>query len=208
MSGSLFIVAAPSGAGKTTLVKALVNSMSGVRLSVSHTTRLPRAGEQEGVDYYFVEEAAFEAMRRRGDFLEHARVFDYYYGTAKKVVTRLLEQGLDVILEIDWQGKRQVQARFPDCVSIFILPPSRGTLERRLHLRGQDVEAVIARRMRDARTEISHYDEFDYLVVNDNFETALEDLTAIIRSRRLLRLQQEERLAPLLHELLLDSRTG
>jgi guanylate kinase len=202
MSGSLFIVAAPSGAGKTSLVKALVSSMAGVCLSVSHTTRLPRPGEQDGVDYHFIDEAIFEAMRHAGDFLEHAQVFDHHYGTAQKNMVQLLNQGLDVILEIDWQGSRQVRERFPSCVSIFILPPSRETLERRLRLRGQDEEAVIARRMRDACAEISHYSEFDYLVVNGDFKAALEDLTAIIRSRRLLRLRQEERLKPLLRELL------
>jgi guanylate kinase len=141
-------------------------------------------------------------MRHAGDFLEHAQVFDHHYGTAQKNMVQLLNQGLDVILEIDWQGSRQVREWFPSCVSIFILPPSRETLERRLRLRGQDEEAVIARRMRDACAEISHYSEFDYLVVNGDFKTALEDLTAIIRSRRLLRLRQEERLKPLLRELL------
>ncbi|WP_083761435.1 guanylate kinase [Nitrosococcus halophilus] len=206
MPGSLFVVAAPSGAGKTSLVKALVDSMTGVCLSVSHTTRPPRPGERDGVDYYFIDDAAFETMQQAGAFLEHAQVFDHHYGTAREKVAGLLEQGMDVILEIDWQGRRQVQARFPDCVSIFILPPSRETLERRLRLRGQDGETVIARRMRDARTEISHYNEFDYLVVNDVFETALEDLMAIIRGRRLLRLRQEERLTPLLGELLLSRR--
>ncbi|QBQ56393.1 guanylate kinase [Nitrosococcus wardiae] len=202
MPGSLFVVAAPSGAGKTSLVKALVDSMAGVCLSVSHTTRPPRPGERDGVDYYFIDDATFETMQQAGAFLEHAQVFDHRYGTAWEKVTGLLEQGMDVILEIDWQGRRQVQACFPDCVSIFILPPSRETLEHRLRLRGQDGETVIARRMRAARTEISHYNEFDYLVVNDVFETALEDLMAIIRGRRLLRLRQEEQLTPLLNELL------
>jgi len=202
MSGSLFIVAAPSGAGKTSLVKALVNSMTGICLSVSHTTRSPRPGEKDGVDYHFIDEQTFKTMQHAGDFLEYAQVFDHYYGTAHKNLSQLLSQGLDVILEIDWQGGRQVRVQFPGTVGIFILPPSREILERRLHLRGQDEEMVIARRMRDACAEISHYREFDYLVVNGDFETALADLTIIIRSQRLLRLRQEGKLKPLLTELL------
>jgi len=202
MSGSLFIVAAPSGAGKTSLVKALVNSMAGVCLSISHTTRAPRPGEQEGVDYYFVDAPTFEAMQRGEAFLEHARVFDHCYGTTRENVAKRLEQNVDVILEIDWQGRRQVQERFSDCTSIFILPPSREVLEQRLRARRQDDATIITRRMRDAWTEISHYNEFDYLVVNDDFEMALEDLRAIVRSHRLSRLRQERRLAALLRELL------
>ncbi|ABA57713.1 guanylate kinase [Nitrosococcus oceani] len=202
MSGSLFIVAAPSGAGKTSLVKALAASMADIRLSISHTTRPPRPGEQDGMDYHFVTEAIFETMEGGGGFLEHAQVFGHRYGTAKESVLPLLAQGMDVILEIDWQGRRQVQAQFPHCVSIFILPPSRETLEHRLRLRGQDTEAVVARRMGDACAEISHYNEFDYLVVNDDFEVAHTDLRAIVQSRRLLRLRQEKRLKSLLGELL------
>jgi guanylate kinase len=202
MAGSLFIVAAPSGAGKTSLVKALVNSMAGVCLSISHTTRAPRPGEREGIDYYFVDAATFEAMVWAEAFLEHAWVFDHRYGTARESVVKLLAQGLDVILEIDWQGRRQVQARFPECASIFILPPSREVLEQRLYSRGQDDEAIIARRMQAAWAEISHYNEFDYLIVNDDFAHALEDLRAIVQSRRLSRLRQEVQLASLLGELL------
>lgn len=202
MSGSLLIVAAPSGAGKTSLVKALLNSVPDICLSVSHTTRPPRPGEQEGVDYYFIDEVTFEAMQYAGAFLEHAWVFDYRYGTARENVARLLTQGLDVILEIDWQGARQVREYFSHCMSIFILPPSREALEQRLCLRGQDNESVITRRMRDACQEISRYHEFSYLVVNDDFKTALEDLIAIVRSQRLLRQRQEIKLASLLHELL------
>ncbi len=202
MSGSLFIVAAPSGAGKTSLVKALLSSVTDICLSVSHTTRPPRPGEQNGMDYYFVDEVTFETLQRAGAFLEHARVFDYHYGTARENVAQLLAQGLDVILEIDWQGARQVREYFSHCVSIFILPPSREALEQRLCLRGQDNEAVITRRMQDACREISHYHEFNYLVVNDDFKSALEDLITIVRSQRLLRLRQEIKLAPLLQELL------
>ncbi|BAW79963.1 guanylate kinase [Candidatus Nitrosoglobus terrae] len=202
MFGNLFIIAAPSGAGKTSLVKALVSSVTGVYFSVSHTTRLPRLGEQDGVDYHFVDEEVFKVMAQAGAFLEHARVFDHYYGTAYQSVSELLEQGLDVILEIDWQGGRQVRTRFPNSTSIFILPPSQQALEGRLNLRGQDKGTVIARRMRDARAEISHYSEFDYLIVNEEFRTALEDLSAIIRSQRLLRQRQEEKLKSLLYELL------
>lgn len=202
MTGNLFIIAAPSGAGKTSLVKALLDSLTGIYLSVSHTTRPPRPGERDGVDYYFTDEATFETMQRAGAFLEHAWVFDYRYGTAAENVAELLAQGLDMILEIDWQGARQVREYFPHCVSVFILPPSREALRQRLSLRGQDDEAVIARRMGDACNEISHYNEFSYLIVNDDFETALEDLIAIVRSRRLLRLRQKGRLIPLLRELL------
>lgn len=204
MPGSLFVVTAPSGAGKTSLVKALLDSMTDICLSVSHTTRPPRPGEQHGVDYYFVDAATFEAMQRTGAFLEHAWVFDYRYGTAKAHVARLLEQGLDVVLEIDWQGARQVREWFSDCVSIFILPPSREALKQRLRHRGQDDETVIARRMQEARQEMSHYPDFSYLVVNDDFKTALGGLMAIVQSRRLLRQRLEEKLTFLLHELLVS----
>lgn len=202
MTGNLFIISAPSGAGKTSLVKALLDSLTGIYLSVSHTTRPPRPAEQNGVDYHFIDETTFETMQLAGAFLEHAWVFDYRYGTAAENVTKLLAQGKDAILEIDWQGAHQLREHFPHCVSIFILPPSREALRQRLSLRGQDDEAVIARRMGDACNEISHYNEFSYLIVNDDFETALEDLIAIVRSRRLLRLRQRGKLIPLLRELL------
>jgi guanylate kinase len=155
-----------------------------VEVSVSHTTRPSRPGERDGVDYYFVDAATFQALVQAGVFLEYAQVFDYYYGTSRHAVAEQLRSGLDVILEIDWQGARQVRARAPEACSIFILPPSRETLRQRLRQRGQDDEAVIERRMCDAVAEISHYDEFDYIVVNDDFERALAALQAIFIARR------------------------
>jgi len=182
--GSLFIIAAPSGGGKTSLVNALLKHDPRLILSVSHTTRPARPGEIDGQHYHFVSETEYEEMVKNGDFMEHARVFDHYYGTNRKSVAQQLEQGRDVILEIDWQGARQVRAVFPDCCCIFIIPPSLESLRKRLTGRGQDSAEVIQRRMRDARAEISHWAEFDQLVVNDNFDTALEDLLAIINDHR------------------------
>ena len=182
--GSLFIIAAPSGGGKTSLVNALLKHDPRLVLSISHTTRPARPGEIDGQHYHFVSEAEFERMVDSGDFLEHARVFDHYYGTNRSAVALQLEQGHDVILEIDWQGARQVRMAFPDCCLIFIIPPSLETLRKRLTGRGQDSSAVIQRRMRDAQAEISHWAEFDYLVVNDNFDKALEELIAIINDHR------------------------
>ncbi len=198
--GTLYIFAAPSGAGKTSLVKALVDSTPGIEVSVSHTTRAPRPGEVDGVNYHFVDVPTFERMVAEGAFLEHARVFDNYYGSARASIEQRLATGVDVILEIDWQGARQVREQFPDSVGVFILPPSRAALEERLRGRGTDDEATIARRMRDAEREMSHYDEFDYLVINDDFDTALEDLRAIVRARRLRTPVQAVR-----HRALLDS---
>jgi len=200
--GTLYIFAAPSGAGKTSLVKALVDSTPGIEVSVSHTTRAPRPGEVDGVDYHFVDLPTFERMVAEGAFLEHARVFDNYYGTARASIEQRLATGVDVILEIDWQGARQVRERFPDSVGVFILPPSRAALEERLRGRGTDDEATIARRMRDAEREMSHYEEFDYLVINDDFDTALEDLRAIVRARRLRTPLQAARYRALLDSLL------
>ena len=185
LRGSLFIVAAPSGAGKTSLIKSLLESMSGITVSVSHTTRLPRPGEQNGEHYHFVDVSTFIEMQSQGQFLEHAKVFDNYYGTSQTALENTLNQGLDVILEIDWQGARQVRSLFADCQSIFILPPSRQVLLERLTQRGQDDQAVINRRMQDAVNEISHYDEFDFIVINDDFNVALQQLTAIIVASRL-----------------------
>ncbi len=202
MKGSLFIVAAPSGAGKTSLVNALVARHDDIRLSVSHTTRPPREGEQDGRDYHFVSHETFARMRDNGDFLESATVFDNSYGTSEKAVDALLAQGLDVILEIDWQGAEQVRRNVGGATGIFILPPSKATLEQRLRNRGQDNEDVIQRRMRDAENEISHYVEFDYLIVNDEFEEALESLTAIIVARRHSLGLQKQKQAALISELL------
>lgn len=200
--GNLYVVSAPSGAGKTSLVKALLDSASGVAVSVSHTTRAQRAGEQDGSDYHFVAVMEFEAMVARGEFLEHARVFDNYYGTSQATVERLLCEGLDVILEIDWQGAQQVRARMPDAIGIFILPPSRQALEQRLRARGQDSDDIIARRMRDARSESSHYGEYDYLVINRDFDVALSELNAIVTAERLRLPRQDRRQRALIAELL------
>jgi len=185
--GILFIVSAPSGAGKTSLLKALVESTDRICVSVSHTTRAPRPGETDGQHYHFVDTATFERMVAAGEFVEHARVFDNHYGTSAAAVMNELVAGRDVVLEIDWQGARQVRERFRDAVSVFILPPSVEELRRRLSARGQDAEEIVERRMRDALSELSHFDEYDYLVVNDRFETALEDLRALMRAQRLRR---------------------
>lgn len=202
MLGSLFIVAAPSGAGKTSLVNALVAQQENIALSVSHTTRPAREGEQEGKDYFFVTPEQFEAMGERSAFLESAVVFDNRYGTSSEAVYEQLRAGIDVVLEIDWQGAKQIRRNYPDSTSVFILPPSKETLEQRLRGRGQDDEEVIARRMRDAENEISHYIEFDYLIVNDDFDTALSELVAIVSARRRSILIQESVQAPLLKALL------
>jgi guanylate kinase len=200
--GSLFIVSAPSGAGKTSLVKALLESLSGVTVSVSHTTRSPRPGEQSGVHYHFVDVNAFLEMQSQGQFLEHAKVFDNYYGTSKASVEDTLNRGLDVILEIDWQGARQVRALFADSRSIFILPPSRQVLLERLTQRAQDEQAVIDRRMQDAVNEISHYGEFDFIVINDDFNIALQQLSAIVIASRLTLQRQQVLNQTLLLDLL------
>jgi len=200
--GTLFIVSAPSGAGKTSLVKALVESTAALEVSVSHTTRPMRPGEVDGVHYHFVPVETFRERVDAGDFLEYAEVFDNLYGTSRTAVLDRLAAGVDVILEIDWQGAQQVQRQIPEAVSIFILPPSREALEERLRGRGQDGEEVIARRMRDAEREMSHWEAFDYLVINDRFATALEELQAIVTARRLRREAQAVRHAALLKSLL------
>ncbi len=178
----LFVVAAPSGGGKTSLISALIREDSRVRLSVSYTTRPPRPGEQDGVHYHFIDESGFLDLVSRNAFLEHARVFDYRYGTGRQAVEQQLASGHDVILDIDWQGARQIRETFPSCRSIFIIPPSLEVLRQRLTARGQDSETVIKRRMRDAQAEISHWNEFDFLIINDNFDEALSDLQAIVRT--------------------------
>lgn len=201
-TGTLFIVSAPSGAGKTTLVKALVRSEPRLDISVSHTTRAPRQGEEDGVDYHFIDENVFAELVTQGAFLEHAGVFDHHYGTSTAGVEALLRKGVDVLLEIDWQGAAQVRAQRPDCVLIFVLPPSAATLEARLRGRGKDNEQVIHRRMRDAVREMSHYSEYDYLIVNDDFNRALDDLRGIVQAQRCRRERQQVELAGLLTELL------
>ena len=202
LSGTLYIISAPSGAGKTSLVHALLEACPGLTVSVSHTTRAQRAAEQDGVHYHFVDESRFVSMIDDGAFLEHAKVFGNRYGTAIGPVLDRLRQGIDVILEIDWQGARQVREAMPQAVSIFILPPSRIELEQRLRGRGQDSDAVIARRMCDAVSEMSHHAEYDYLVVNDDFREARSDLMSIIRARRLRAAAQQQHLADTLDELL------
>ncbi|MEW6764380.1 MAG: guanylate kinase [Pseudomonadota bacterium] len=202
MRGQLYVISAPSGAGKTSLVKALREHLSGIAVSVSHTTRAMRPGEENGVHYHFVDHAAFEKMVEHGAFLEHARVFDNYYGTSKAAVEVNLAAGQDVILEIDWQGAQQVRERFPETRGIFILPPAREVLEARLRGRGQDGEDVIARRMRDAVTEMEHYAEFDYVIVNDVFDEALRELACIFRAERLRLARAQARHAHLINELL------
>ena len=181
--GRLYVVAAPSGAGKTSLVKALMEREPRLRFSVSYTTRKPRANEIDGRDYHFINRSRFEEMVERGEFLEHARVFDNLYGTGVGAVREALAAGALLLLEIDWQGARQVRARLPDARSIFILPPARRTLEERLRARSTDSEAVIKRRLQDARRDIAHWTEFDFVVINDHFEQAVLDLQAIVQER-------------------------
>lgn len=179
----LFIIAAPSGAGKTSLTRALAAKQAAVAISVSHTTRPPRPGEAAGRHYHFVDEKKFRAMAEAGAFLEHAKVFGHRYGTSRAEVERHHRAGRDVILEIDWQGARQVRAARPDAVGIFILPPSRPALAERLKSRGQDAPETITRRMQKARSEIAHYDEFPHLIVNDDFDSALARLCAVVADR-------------------------
>ena len=200
--GTLYTVSAPSGAGKTSLVKALIDTTPGVRVSVSHTTREMRPGEQQGVNYHFVDQTAFLAMVEGGAFLEYARVFAHYYGTSQQWVADTLARGGDVILEIDWQGASQVRRLMPQAVSIFILPPSRETLEQRLTQRGRDATEVIAARMAGARNEISHYVEADYMIINDDFDTALADFRAIILCKRLSLEKQRNKHQALINSLL------
>jgi len=179
----LLVIAAPSGAGKTTLVKRLVERNPGIRFSISYTTRQKRHNETEGVDYFFVTVTDFRELERRGELLESAEVFDHLYGTGRRQVEELLAAGHDVLLEIDWQGERQVRAAMPGCVTVFILPPSRAELERRLRDRRTDSEAVIERRLDDALSDMAHWDEFDYCIVNDDLDEAVERLDAILAGR-------------------------
>jgi len=202
MSGTLYIVAAPSGAGKSSLVNALLEREPGIVLSVSHTTRQPRPADVDGTHYHFVNRGVFERLVADNAFLEHAEVFGNLYGTSRAAVEPLLAEGRDVLLEIDWQGARQVRTVRPDCVSVFILPPSREELERRLRTRAADNAATIARRLDESREEIAHAGDFDYIIVNDQFGDALADLRAIVASRRLRREAQLARYAALMDDLL------
>lgn len=205
-SGTLFIISAPSGTGKTSLLReVLESSLEGLTLSISHTTRNPRPGEVDGRDYHFVDEGRFRKMIDAGAFLEHARVFDNFYGTSQAGIEAQLAAGQDVILEIDWQGAAQVRKVFPESVGIFILPPSRAALEKRLRDRGQDDDEIIARRMQEAVSEMSHYGEYDYLIINDVFVTAREELASIIRCRQLRLQAQQQRHVALLKELLVST---
>lgn len=203
--GTLFIVSAPSGAGKTSLVRALLERLDGIQVSVSHTTRPKRPGETDGVNYHFVDAPTFQAMIERGDFFEHARVFDNDYGTSRPAVQALLAAGQDVILEIDWQGARQVRAQVADAESVFILPPSLPVLRKRLSGRGTDAAQVIERRMRDAVSEMSHYDEYDHVVVNDDFSTAVIELESLVRAARSRLSRVRESRAGLIQTLLSGS---
>jgi guanylate kinase len=205
MSGNLLIIAAPSGAGKTSLVRELIAADARLGLSISHTTRAPRPGEQDGVDYHFVDVPAFERLIASDALLEWANVHGNFYGTGRERVLSELAADRDVILEIDYQGARQVRQRFPDVCSIFILPPSRGTLLTRLRNRGQDSDAVIAKRMAAARTEMSFMQEFEYILINDRFDLALAELKTIVAAARLTTRVQCARHAPLITKLLDDA---
>ena len=200
--GQLYIISAPSGAGKTSLVKALCETMDHLSVSVSHTTRLPRANEKDGKNYHFINVDAFHKMMANNALLEHAEVFGHFYGTSKPWVEAQQEQGTDIILELDWQGAQQIRQHAPEAISIFILPPSQPELRRRLEARGTDSADVVAHRMAKAASEISHYHEFDYIVVNNQFYLALVELQAIIRSHRLKQLEQSIRHTDLIKELL------
>lgn len=200
--GQLFIITAPSGAGKTSIVKAIIDTTPRMKKSISFTTRPMRPGEEEGIDYHFVDTKTFLAMRDSGDFLEYAEVFGNHYGTSKKWLAEQLNAGNDVILEIDWQGAQQVRRIFPDNTSIFILPPSKKTLLERLRSRGQDSEEVISRRTLEAVTEMSHYDEFDFTVINDVFDIAVEEVRSVMISRHVRTPVQQENQKSLIQELL------
>ena len=202
-TGTLYIISAPSGAGKSSLLRALLEGkQESVQLSVSHTTRAPRPGEVDGRDYHFIDVAGFQAMVQDAAFFEYAQVFDNYYGTRRATVLERLEAGEDVILEIDWQGARQVYQAFPEAVKVFILPPSQYALQERLTARGQDSREVIERRMADAISEMGHYDEYHYLIFNDDFDTALAELEALFRARRLRLDVQQQRYSAELKGLL------
>jgi len=203
--GTLYIISAPSGAGKTSMVKALLQRTPDVVVSVSNTTRAPRPGEQDGVDYHFTDKAEFERLVEADAFLEYAKVFDNYYGTRRATVEAELEAGRDVILEIDWQGARQVASAAPEAVKVFIMPPSAEALRERLNARGQDSEEIIERRMRDAISEMSHYGEYHYLIFNDEFDAAVDELQTVFVSRRLRLEAQRQRHADALAGLLESS---
>ena len=200
--GTLYVIAAPSGGGKTRLVRALLQEDELIKVSISCTTRPPRPSDKEGVDYFFKSDATFQQMIDDNRFLEHAEVFGYRYGTSHEWVVQQLEQGIDIILEIDWQGARQVRQIFPQVCTWFIIPPSLSVLQQRLQARNEDSQEIIMQRMAQAKNEISHYYEFDYLLVNDEFERLKQDALSIIRAQRLKTSQQDKILTPVLEELL------
>ncbi len=204
--GTLYIVSAPSGAGKSSLINALLetNPTYDMKVSVSHTTRGMRPGEENGVHYNFISVEEFTELTEQESFLEHAEVFGNYYGTSRPWIEEQLNKGIDVFLDIDWQGARQIRVQMPAAKSLFILPPSKEELERRLNARGQDSETVIARRMQEARSEISHYNEYDYVIVNDDFDAALMDFKAIIRAERLKQDKQTAKYNSMLNALLAE----
>lgn len=201
MSGSLFIVSAPSGAGKTSLVHALLNINPQIDLSVSYTTRNPRPGEMDGEAYHFTDRDTFMAMAKRGEFLESAEVYGNFYGTSQTWISEQIAKGRDILLEIDWQGAAQVRRLFPDCVSIFILPPSLEALEQRLKGRGKDNDEVIAKRLAAVREDVAHVAEFDYVIINDNLNEALRELNAVVLSARLRGTRQLARHQDLINQL-------
>ena len=201
-NGTLYIISAASGAGKTTLVSAVLEQVADLEVSVSHTTRAPREGEVDGVNYHFVDKDTFEAMVENSEFIENAAVFGNMYGTSRQHIQEQLLKGKDVILEIDWQGARQIRQLISDCKSVYIVPPSTEALRERLTSRGQDDEDVISRRMREAINEMSHYVEFDYLIINDDFDEARDNLAAIIKGNRMLHEHQQQKHADLLARLL------
>lgn len=200
--GILYILSAPSGAGKTSLVKSLVSDLPFIRVSVSHTTRPRRPGEEDGINYHFTDRDKFQEMINKGDFFEFAEVFGNFYGTSQAWVQDTLAEGYDLILEIDWQGAQQIRRLMPEAKSIFILPPSQAALRERLQNRGQDNSDVIENRMRQAVSEMSHYVEFDYLIINDNFNQALDELKAIFTANQLVLNKQQSQHTELLRELL------
>lgn len=201
-NGTLYIISAASGAGKTTLVSAVLERVDDLEVSVSHTTRAPREGEVDGVNYHFVDKDTFEAMVEDSEFIEYATVFGNMYGTSRQHIQEQLLKGKDVILEIDWQGARQIRQLMPDCRSVYIVPPSTEALRERLTSRGKDDEDIITRRMHEAISEMSHYVEFDYLIINDDFDEARDNLAAIIRGNRMLHEHQQQKHADLLARLL------
>ena len=202
--GNLFILSAPSGAGKSSLISALLKETlsSPTQVSVSHTTRSPRPGEENGVHYHFVNKTEFEQLISQNAFYEHAEVFGNYYGTSEQAIDEQLNKGIDVFLDIDWQGAQQVRMRKPEVTTIFIAPPSRAELESRLRGRGQDSDEVIVDRMAQAQSECSHYQEFDYIIINDDFDQALSDLITIVNNQKLKRRQQSEKHQDLFKDLL------